>query len=150
MVDRAARDRVAELLRHLVSGRITNFEFEDALPRNSEDRALKAVFWNGSWLLYDDLLEHKLVGAHALRRGGRREVARWVLFLRSDLPYEWPSALWLFRFPGYLVVLATLGIAGILAAGWLKRAGDRTVWPFIRRSDYEMELSRPTYLAGTS
>ena len=32
MVDRKARDKFAELLRHLATGQITNDEFEDRAP----------------------------------------------------------------------------------------------------------------------
>ncbi len=148
MIDRAARDRFAELLRHLVSGQITNDQFEDPLPLKSEDAAVNAVFWNGAWLLYDDLKEYKLVGKYRLPKDTRRETARWILFLKSDLPYEWSRSLWLFRFPGYVVNLATLGVAGFIAARRLKRSGDVEVWPFRRRSDYEVALRHPTYLVG--
>ncbi len=148
MIDRAARDRFAEALRHLVSGQITNDEFEDRLLLRSNDPAVKAVFWNAAWLLYDDLKEYRLVGRYRLPRETRRATARWILFLKSDLPYEWTRGLWLFRFPGYVVNLVTLGIAGAIAARRVKRSGDFEVWPFKRRADYEAALRLPTCLAG--
>jgi hypothetical protein len=85
MVNRAARDQVAELIRHLAAGQISNDEFEDRMPGSRDDPAVGAVFWNGAWLLYDDLREYKLVGKYRLPEEVRGEVSRWVLFLKSDL-----------------------------------------------------------------
>ena len=53
MVDRPARDRAALLLRRFASGRITNFEFDDAFPASVGDPALRAVAGR-AWQLYDD------------------------------------------------------------------------------------------------
>ncbi len=52
MVDRASRHRLAELLRQLVAGRITNDEFEDRVPRDSPDPGIEAVLGDGAWFLY--------------------------------------------------------------------------------------------------
>ena len=142
IIDRNARDNFSELLRHLASGQITNDQFEDSLPLNSKDPAVNAVFWNGAWMLYDDLREYKLKGKYRLPKEAKHEIAKWILFLKSDLPYEWPSVLWLNRFPGYIIHILTLGIAWIFTDYKLKKAGDIEAWPFIRLEDLEKEKNR--------
>ena len=148
MIDRKARDKFTELLRHLASGRISNDEFEDNLPAHSVDPAVNEVFWNGAWCLYDDMREYKLVGKYRLPKQTRMEIAKWAMFLKSDHNYEWPKVLWLYRFPGYLLNILTLGIASVIANKKLKQAGDISVWPFINRQDYEKALKEPKYLKG--
>ena len=149
MVDRANRDALAELIRHLVAGRITNDEFTDNLPQ-SRDRAVFEVFWNGVWGLYDDLYEHRLTGRHYIPRNARTDVARCVLFLKGDLEYEWspypprPQAL------AMLLSLVTLGLANRLMFSVWKKQGEFAVWPFLRRQDYECALREPPYLARAS
>ncbi len=43
MIDREARTKLAELIRHLVAGMITNDEFDDRRP-NSTELAIREVF----------------------------------------------------------------------------------------------------------
>ena len=146
MLDRVARDRTAELLRHLASGRISNDEFEDALPLETADSAALAV-QHAAWMLYSDLSEHKLTGKHALSAEAKKAVARSIVFLYSDLPYEWPRH----RCEG-LVRL----VAGLVSLGWIpryfderwKQSGDFNVWPFIRQEDYAAALQCPKLLAS--
>jgi hypothetical protein len=64
--------------------------------------------------------------------------ALWILFLHSDLEYEWPAP-----FPSVTLMSRLLG--------WLSRQpirnhGDIDMWPFIRRSDYEEASSSPRLL----
>jgi hypothetical protein len=87
MIDHDARGRVSELLRHLVSGQITNDGFEAALPEGSADRAVREVS-SEAWYLCGDLREHRLVGKERLAPEARIHVARTILFLQSDLEYE--------------------------------------------------------------
>jgi hypothetical protein len=148
MIDRPARSRLAELIRGLVAGRITNDDFDESGPRGSHDSAVDAVFFDGAWGLYDDLHEHRLKGRWRLSDGSRYQVARWILFLEGDLEYEWPT------FGGWrrlgLIVsnLVTLGLARIGWRRWYGRHGDLAVWPFIRKADYEAALGKRPYLAG--
>jgi len=44
-----------------------------------------------AWQLYDDMFRHRADGPHALAKDDRRSVARWVLFLRTDIEYSWPN-----------------------------------------------------------
>lgn len=168
-----ARRRAAELLRQFASGRLTNDEFEDALP-DFDDQAIRRMF-RFAWGLYDDLSIHRLRGKYRLSRLDRREVARWVLFLRSGLPYEWPKgARRLGRMQQEIIegrdirwwqpdhtVLEGLPFFGRRARALrepdeqsfeerLKRRIiiDDRIWPFRRMADYKAALRNPPYLAG--
>jgi len=68
MIDRSARNKLAELLRSLAAGLISNDEFEDTMPK-SKDKAINEVFFNGGW----------------------------VLFLKSNYEYSWPNVPFLQR-----------------------------------------------------
>ena len=57
MIDSEARRHLAIGVRHLAIGRITNDEFEGLYAHDagrSRDPAVRAVFWQGAWLLYSD------------------------------------------------------------------------------------------------
>lgn len=153
-IDTKARRAMAALIRHLVSGTITNDEFEDRLPRplrSSEDGAVVALYEH-AWCLYNDTFEHRLTGKWRVSDEGRRIVARWILFLHTDLPYEWPA----WRFTGWssifrgLLSLLTLGRATRQARAQFEASGDFDVWPFFRRNDYERAVSSPMLLRGAA
>jgi hypothetical protein len=147
MVDRNARNQLAEAIRALASGCISNDEFEDKrLPRSMEDAAISEIYSNGAWFLYSDLEEHRLVGKYRLSKATKTHIARWVLFLKTDLPYEWPiPTLWQ-KLGLFTANLLTLGIAGRIFARRFRAEGDSDVWPFLRRYDYEVALQNPVYL----
>ena len=132
-IDRSARKRLATLVRRLAAGVITNHQFESECPQ-SDDPAIHSIYCCGLWLLYDDFVEHKLVGQWALNRRQRTHVARIVLFLLSGLPYRYPritvfDRLWHHR-------------------QW--RAGDESIWPFYSRSEYEATLQNPVFMRATT
>jgi hypothetical protein len=152
MVDRDGRNRLAECIRHLAAGVLTNRQFEATAEFDSADPAIRAVFWGGPWFLYDDFSNYRLRGGYRLTPAVRREAARWVLFLKTDLPYEWPivrrsilgDAIWL------LTNVATVGHVARVAQCRFQKYGDISVWPFIHRSDYEAALGNPPYLSRPS
>jgi len=146
MIDRLGRDKLAENLRHLVAGQISNDEYERRIPLRSKDRAVEEIS-DESWYLYSDLHEYRLRGKYRLKRDARREVGRWILFLKSDLPYEWPCWPRLSLMFGNIL---TLGLLAPLVRRWFRRFGDSDVWPFIRRADYENCLKVPPYFASSS
>jgi hypothetical protein len=84
MIDRCARDEAPLALRRFASRRMTNVEFEGAYPASS-DRVIY-VMDGRAWCLYDDFKEHFLDAPREVRR----EIARWVMFLHTDLEYRWP------------------------------------------------------------
>ena len=136
MIDRAARDRLAESIRQLAASAMTNWEFES----------------KAAWQLYDDFGNYRLRGRDRLDPLVRREAARWVLFLKTDLAYEWPVARCnVLRAVGWVLAnLVTAGQAARRARHEFEKHGDISVWPFSRRSDYETALSTPPYLSGRS
>ena len=147
MIDRPGRAALAEHLRRLAAGRLTNAEFDSVRLDRSEDEALVAVGHAG-WSLYDDCFVYRLRDRRALKRQTLDAVARCVLFLDSDLPYEWPA-----RRPTLKSILWTL----ITFGAWLRRDRLRWeasaayhVWPFVREGDYQRALASPRRLGGRS
>jgi hypothetical protein len=161
MVDRIRRDQLAQLLRQFVDGRTTNREYEDHANtiacdrkrRSNDDPAIMAVCTK-AYFLYDDIRTHRMTGRWKLRPEHRTEVARWIVFLHSDFEYRWPVSNFVRAGTlGCLVMIATLGLAGLFWKGVLpqmKSEGDEEVWPFFTRSDYEQALMHPRLLAGQS
>jgi hypothetical protein len=150
MVDQEPRRHLAELLRHLVAGVITNDEFTDRLPRRSKDLAVRQVFWEGAWFLYDDLHEHRLTGKWKLTGQNRRHVARWVLFLETDLPYAWPVVPMPLRLALVPFNIVSLGLVGCLVQRYARRGGPSELWPFRRQPDFDAALKQPPYCGGPS
>ncbi|HEV2852179.1 MAG TPA: hypothetical protein VHC97_05175 [Thermoanaerobaculia bacterium] len=72
-VDRAARTAMAEALRHLAAGQISNDEFVERLESAGRDVAVTEIHRNGAWYLYDDTREHRLTGRQRL--GGEARLA---------------------------------------------------------------------------
>jgi len=146
-IDQQARETLAESTRWLIGARITNFQFDDAVPK-SADPAIHEIYNQLLWLLYCDLREHRLIGADKLSQAQRDAAARCVLFLKSGLPYLWPV---LSRGQSALLTLAnllTLGMAGSIYFRRLSSAGDMTYWPFLSQSQYAAALGAPVYLSG--
>lgn len=138
------RSAVAALLRHFASGRLTNDEFEERWPV-STDPALSAVR-EAAWFLYSDLRTYRLVGADRLPFPIRRQVARWVLFLHSDLAYEWPVESRAVKLARSIAGLLTMGVAKRVWKTALEVSADAEVWPFFRRVDYRRALRAPRLL----
>lgn len=148
MIDRPSRDRLAEALRHYVSGRITNDEL-DAVEVDWRDRGVVAVH-EMAWHLYDDLKVHYVEDRLPRHSEARRGVASWIVFLHSDTEYFWPE---------YSFIQVVNWPMNLLTLGWWERrkqrrwqrfqeAGDFAVWPFFCRSDLESARARPRLLAG--
>lgn len=112
MIDRDSRRLLAEALRRLGWGRITNDEFEDKCHPllQSEDAAIRS-FFDAAWGLYSDIDAHKLRGRQSLSKRQKKVLARMILFLHTDHEYLGP-AMGLSR-RGALVALLAIA-AGIL------------------------------------
>lgn len=92
---RPARAQLAEALRQLASGLITNDQFEDRVEFDPGDPATYELY-RFAWGFYDDLSAHRMRGRHRLSKAQRQVFARCVLFLRSGRPYEYSTdAKWL-------------------------------------------------------
>lgn len=157
MVDRKARDTFAELLRHFVAGQITNEEFRDQIP-HSKDLAILEIWYIAAWPLYDDSDEHTLTGKYRVPDGERREIAKCVLFLKTDQEYQWPKQCGLKNDLMYLLWLVSLGrieprfnVEGNILSRINKlfdAAGDLEAWPFVSLKNLETARKRPPYLTG--
>jgi len=154
VVDRAARDDAVIMLRRFANGQITSDFFQDEAPVTA-DAAVHAI-WDTAWLYYDDLKEHKLIGRHRLHSDAKRAWMRWMIFLDTDLLYEWPPI----RHPGNQPCVSgregmigwVRGLFGVQArqsnAEGFMAAGHYPVWPFIKASDYKTALATPRRLAA--
>ena len=149
MVDRKARDKFTELLRHFVAGQITNDAFEDQIPY-SKDLAIFEIWRLAAWPLYDDFDEHTLTEEYRASDDERREIARCVLFLKTDQEYRWPRHSTLKQLLGNLRYLVSFGRVPVYSSKELldAAAGNLEAWPFIRLKDLETARKRPPYLAG--
>jgi hypothetical protein len=139
MIDQAHRKRTRQLLKNLALGRTTNYEcendFMDMLAR-SKDPVIFALFRTVRELSGD--AEQRL--SETFSRGGqmRKRLCRWILFLQTDLEYEWPKerlapGLRDFYKPSWLDKL--FGISERTNFGFCSR-GEYRVWPFFRESDF--------------
>lgn len=158
-LDLDSRRQFAILIRQFMNCEINSVNFSESEVRfecmESEDPALKAI--DGMlWSSYSEEWPHKLSGKHSLTKEGVEMYNRCLLFLESDLEFEWPDEgrqFQQFRC-GRVLGELTLGLT-YLVDGFLdkrskafmdnyRKAGEFEVWPFIRRSDYERELQRQT------
>ena len=147
MISRIARDNFARQLRLLVVGQISNYQFEDSLIEDRRDPALHRIYMDGAWFLYDDLKEHRLTGKWKLEKEQKRFVSRLLLFLKSDLPYEWVEPHWTTKIVLFLCGLLTLGvIPKYFYRSYWKKQGNMEIWPFYRQTDFESVLANPIYL----
>jgi len=181
MVEKERRRKLALHLRHFAAGLTTNDEFEDRvtddvsfnwLPEQyyrskkaqSDDPAIRPMLELG-WCMYSDLERHKLTGSRKPTDEERKRIACWILFLHSDLEYEWPCMdmvnPFLRRpFIEDLLNIFTLGLYYLLFQKTkceaeaeqeleaFKSAGDYDYWPFISKVQYEEELKNQPFLTG--
>lgn len=121
MIDRETRRRIAELLRQVCSGAVDVDAYATnaaVLASNSDDTGVRAIFV-ASESLYDvddgPLLQMKLFRKRRLPRVIRRQIARSIVFLHSDLEYNWPEDLQHPNTHGfaYLILSALLASAGL-------------------------------------
>ncbi|SRR6266851_1779550 len=89
MIDREARSRAAETIRHYVCGVITNKEFERRYPDSKSDPIIRTLD-DSLWATYEDISGHKLAGRNGVPKDLKERIARWLVFLYSDREYEWP------------------------------------------------------------
>ena len=159
MVDRIQRDAASRVLRSFIDGAITNGEFEAQFPRSEEDSALPAIKAN-VWMLYSDLHRHKLTGKHEPNAETRALLERCVLFLETNLEFEWPvpnSACRIsFRTYGckrklgwevHRVGRLRSHVREMKTCGHLQKAGRRCVHRFLGKT-LTKPVRRPPALAG--
>lgn len=139
---------MAVLVRRLIACRITNDDFDEAIP-SSDDPAIIAVH-GMAWALYSDMKTHYLDGKYRIHKEGRREIARWILYLYSNEEYAWLaySFFQIYNWPLNLLTLGWWEKWKEAKLNRLKKAGDFDVWPFKSRASFESALNNPRLLAG--
>ena len=147
MIDRDARDRIALALRQLGSGRLSLDEYEsicDAiLP--SDDPAITAVedasYWGSC-----ELGPKRFVGRHLLSPESRRDIARVVVFLRSDFEYRWPSERdWsALRYLLHVLGVRCIPVSQAEIAQWAQVV-DAEAWPFVSVAEVKSAASVPVF-----
>ena len=151
MIDRNARNKAAQTIRHYVCGVITNKEFEKRYPSSKVDPIIRTLD-DSLWATYEDIGTHKLTGENSVSCDLKQRIARWLVFLYSDSEYRWPK-------------VSDAGFRDLQADSWFgkfirtifgyeekslafMRCGDYTVWPFFTREEYESAIKSPILLNG--
>ena len=147
MVDRGARDALALYLRRLISGRMTSadYVFEADRLLRSRDPSIRPIVEAAYWT-FGNFGPRRYIGESRVDRETRRHVARVVLFLRSELEYEWPPD------PAWAVlrdILWVVTLGGVTSgqeswARW-RRSGQFSMWPFMNQSDFESVAGQPAF-----
>jgi hypothetical protein len=172
MVDKIRRKKLAEHLRHLAAGVITNDDFETRVMKDvsygrlpeqyykakqaKEDDAIMVPLLSLSWGLYSDNVRHTLRGKHQLNKEDSTIIARCILFLNSELEYEWTDFNGQLSTLNLLLMLLTLGFykkprqqKELEFIEWQKQ-GDYNIWPFFNQEDYNTALKTQPYLNAAS
>lgn len=176
MVDREARRKYAELVRQFISGRMTNDEYEQKffdLRINKKDPAPLEIFSEVRDIC-QDAFPDKLTQQWRLGTHERRRVSQFVLFLQSDIDYQWSKKLWdgsVFLITAFCVLLlfallpetpllirfsysAPLIVAWQCYEQWQRKRkrlvnkGDKEAWPFFRQADLAEARRHPRLLNG--
>ena len=96
MIDLELRQRLSQDLRQLVTGRISNAEFDEVyheLYWDSTDIAVREIS-RFCWSLYSDPPgTYWLRGIHAVAPATRKQAAYAILFLRTEYEYTYPEHL---------------------------------------------------------
>lgn len=150
MIDRTARNTIAEATRHYLTGLSTNLVFDDAMfDLRSNDPAIKAIR-DQLWLIYDDLREHTAKETGRLTTEQREIVLRIIVFLKSDGEYRWPTVPAWYPAVRPLIALGTLGFGTrALDRKFLFKDPD-DIWPFRNREEIQEAMSKPKYLASAT
>src|SRR5579885_912566 len=90
MIDREGRDRLAVALKQLLEGDISTDTFHLLNLGSEQDRAIYDIWLFGDTLSHG-LYPYRMIGKKQPKPEIRQIAERCVLFLNSDLEYEWPS-----------------------------------------------------------
>jgi hypothetical protein len=144
--NRELRSVAAALVIRYCDREITNDQFEDGfgqLWRWTDDRAVKAIY-TAIWTTYSDLREQYLDAGYDQSSELVLFFERCILFLKSDLPYEWERDNFIGLAP-FTPIFRALSKAAKKISGNRPLAGlrcgpdskeDWKVWPFKNESDF--------------
>lgn len=150
LVDQEARNRAAQALRGLLTGALTNDEFEDAYPDVTEtaDRAIAAIH-SMTWNAFSDTRVHRLVGSDKPDAATANRLERCVRFLQTNEEYRWSCSD--FSRGGHVSSLVNAISFGLLrwlldremslAGKDMRAAADSTEWPFAEKGASEWASS---------
>lgn len=175
-VDIERRKKLAEHLRHLATGQISNDEFEESITddvtygwlpeqyyRSKESKVDDPVIRpivEYAWCLYNDTENHKLVGRYKLSDFQEKEIARLILFLRSGQEYTWDyvditNPILRFSFKEIMQSILTFGkyyrdhkLTWLKQIEDMKKKGDFEFWPFKTKEMFEEQLKHQPFLVG--
>lgn len=175
MVDHERRKKLALHLRHLSVGLISNDQFEDLLMDDVTNGWLPEQYYRSKqakfddpiiipmlelcWGLYDDTREHKLIRGNQLSQESLQIIARCILFLHSDIEYQWPyfdtnNPVFKFSLIDFVIAILSAGhtyrnkrLEQENSFNEFKKLGDYDYWPFFKKSDYIQQLSKQPFLA---
>lgn len=177
MIDKERRKKLAFHLRHLSVGLLSNDDFENNISEEVTNGWLPEQYYRADesklddpiilpmlelcWGLYDDTRLHKLKGSDQLSDETLKIIARCILFLHSDQEYKWPyfdTNNPMLKFSFKEVVLAILSLGQFYrdkkkqqfkAYIEFKKLGNFELWPFYTDNEYQFELKRQPFLAGS-
>jgi len=143
MIDRNARDAAIALLKKILAEDITNYEFEDQWPDKSSEFVITAIA-EQLWFYYDDYPKTKFMRA-GLGPEVTSFIERAIVFLSSDVEYEWPEYSFATENRSLFERLFGLGKRRSTEQ-WekFKAAGEIDAWPFLRIADYKHALEQRT------
>src|SRR5262245_45523315 len=174
MIEKSARRSLSQDVRRLLTGRMTNDQFDDVFYHQydrSRDRAVGEIS-SFCYSLYssDLLLPYRLRGPYTVDAETRSAAGRCVLFLRSGLEYEWPpfpDCIGIRVLAGFATSLGIpAGIALLLigmtmfAGGWdyivglfailgalllVSSSAFSLLWPALRRNDWQAFYGQGDY-----
>ena len=149
MIDRIARNKLAEEIRHFLGCFKDNFEYDDAVfDIKTEDYGVIDIRQN-IWLTYDDLRKHKMEGAWALSPEQSDIIKRCIVFLKSDVEYNWPKWPLYYKAARPILFLISYGILTKTLDNHFNGGGAMEVWPFFSSEEYEYAKAHPVYCSNT-
>ncbi len=162
IVEREARRELRRALMGLITGRISEEDFSEALDElyiwDTDDEAVNKFLslWMSSGNPIEDFRLWRPVtparfrlndAAYRRTRAGRRDAARWILFLQTGEPLVYPDTRDARAFWGGVVSALTLGIVRVRGATRAART-DWNVWPFLDTTALEAARRAPRLLCG--
>lgn len=147
MIDRNARNKLAEEVRHFIGCFTDNFEYDDAVfDIDTKDQGVTEIYQN-IWLTYDDLRRHKMKGKWALSETQLDIIKRAIVFLKSDCEYKWQKWPIYYRAMRPIIWLITFGQLTKVLDKYFNGDGELDVWPFYTSEEYEISRREPRYCA---
>jgi hypothetical protein len=151
VIDREARDRLALSLRRLGSGRVTASEHDEECSSlcGSPDPVIQAVAEVTYWA-FCDFGPERYDGRNRLSATARRDIARVVIFLRSDYEYLWPSEHdWsIVRYIIHRLSFRFIRISSEEVARWEQVVEERA-WPFVTAAEVAVAATVPAFRSSS-